>query len=74
MTTAGHVFTEQIEGTVCACGRRWVDISGVTRADIGQPHIAHVGTLNEREFEEIVAKRERDWRAAMGRREREVVP
>jgi hypothetical protein len=71
MTIAGHTFVEGIDGRVCTCGRRWVDISGVTRADIGQMHIAHAGSLNQREFDEIVEERERFWRAAMGRRERE---
>jgi hypothetical protein len=36
MTIAGHEFTERMEGRTCMCGRRWVDISGVTKEDIGK--------------------------------------
>jgi hypothetical protein len=46
-----------------------VDISGVTRDDVGKMYIAHAGSLNEREFQEIVEAKERLWRAAMGRSE-----
>ena len=67
MTIAGHSFNDTPQGRVCSCGRRWVDIMGVTRADIGKPHIAHVGNLNEREALECEAECERFWSVAMGR-------
>lgn len=55
---AGHLFG--LEGR-CACGYRFGDISGVTRADIGSGGWAHSGSLIEREYDEIVVERDRIW-------------
>ena len=57
---AGHTFpsTATSDGK-CVCGKRFSDISGVTREDIGQWHWAHSGTLLEREYDEIRAEVER---------------
>jgi hypothetical protein len=66
---AGHVFTETPDrGRACSCGRRWVDIAGSTRDDIGRPDIAHYGALSEAEFAGIEAERDRLWTISMGSR------
>ena len=65
-TPAGHTF--DLLGR-CTCGRRESDLYGVTRADIGQPNIAHVGNLTETEYLQIEKfledRREKAWRATM---------
>jgi hypothetical protein len=60
---AGHAF---VNGQ-CSCGRRWLDIQWYTKADVGQPGIAHMGNLNGPEAEQIeVTKREQDARFGLG--------
>lgn len=65
-TIAGHTFVDMMHGRVCECGRRWDEISGATRADIGKPNIAHRGDLNESEYLEIEVERDRYWNALVG--------
>lgn len=55
---AGHRFS--LEGQ-CSCGKRFGDISGVLREDIGKREIAHTDHLTENEYNQIVAERERIW-------------
>jgi hypothetical protein len=60
---AGHDFQDTSAGRVCSCGVRWVSIANATKADLNQLHVAHAGTLNERELAEIEAERARIWDA-----------
>lgn len=61
MTIAGHEFVETSRGLACECGRLWSDIASTSSDDIGKLGIAHTGSLYASEYEEIAAKRERDW-------------
>ena len=63
MTIAGHLFTDGPMGRACGCGMLWTQIAGATKDDVGRLGIAHTGALNEAELAEIVAERERIWRA-----------
>ena len=65
-TIAGHTFVVLPHARVCECGRRWVDIAGVSKSDIGKTDIAHNGALTEAEYEQIVAERERLWSVGIG--------
>ncbi len=56
---AGHTFTEQIGGRVCACGILWRHVISATREDIHKPGFAHFGGLSPTEFGEIEAERDR---------------
>ena len=67
-TIAGHYFTDSPHGRICVavlsggavCHRRWLDIRNATSADIGKPHIAHIGNLTTTEAEQIAAERDRE--------------
>ena len=63
---AGHTFDETPMGRMCVCGRRWIDICGTTKEDQGKPFIAHHGSVNAVEIEEIAAERDRIWDALCG--------
>lgn len=62
MGEAGHNWDADgrceliIAATGNPCGRKWIDIMSTKRTDIGQDGIAHIGTLNEAEYDQI-AKR-----------------
>jgi len=60
MAIAGHTY--DLSGW-CTCNRRFGDISGVTKEDIGQKGWAHTGELSQREFDEIIAERDRLYKA-----------
>jgi hypothetical protein len=63
-TIAGHTFQDTPHGRVCAgCGKRWVDLACVTRADVGKPDIAHEGNLSGNEVDQIEVEKERIWQA-----------
>lgn len=67
MMIAGHSFSETLHGLTCsACARRFVDIAGTARSDIGKLGIAHQGNLNEAEFNQIRAEVERQWELLVG--------
>ena len=63
---AGHIFRDTPHGRACSCGRRWADIASAGREDVGQPDIAHVGSLSEREVDEIQAEKLRVWETVVG--------
>ena len=51
---AGHAFNHSPgTGFVCDCGRRWNDIRGLGKAEVGQDRIAHVGSLTKYEAQSI---------------------
>ena len=56
---AGHTFS--LPGGRCSCGRRFSDISGVTRADVGLYGLAHTGALTEFEYDQIQREIARLW-------------
>ena len=58
MLIAGHTFQPGPDAR-CTCGRAWAEIAHVTDAHVGLPDLAHVGTLNAREADEIAAERAR---------------
>lgn len=68
MTIAGHDFQYTIGGRRCVtldyngaqCVRSWLEIKDCTDEDVGKPDIAHSGTLNVRELNEIRAERARE--------------
>ena len=66
---AGHTFegagsdqcctaTVVRDGETVMCGRFWTEIEDCGPDDLGKPGLAHVGTLNQAELDQIVAKRE----------------
>ena len=62
MTIAGHSFTNSAGGRVCeSCGVLWTRISGCSPEDIGELKLACTGALNQAEYDQIVAERERIW-------------
>lgn len=61
---AGHTF-DRASG-LCTCGRKFSDISGAQFENVGKEHWAHSGGLTQNEFDQIVAERERLWRALTG--------
>ena len=65
-TIAGHTFVWTGHGDICSCGKRRVDLCGITRADIGKPGWAHYGDLSAHEYEQVVAMLERMWLAGAG--------
>lgn len=67
MGIAGHVFVDEGGSLRCSCGRRWVDIMPVTRADVGKPDIAHYGSLTLNEAIECEEECERFSRLVRGR-------
>jgi hypothetical protein len=68
MTTAGHYFAADWLGRLtCGCGTRWTSIAGTTREQVGQPGIAHIGTLTATECAEIEAARDAQWLRGLGR-------
>jgi hypothetical protein len=64
MTIAGHDFTNSAGGRACqSCGLLWTRISGCRPEDIGELKLACTGALNQAEYDQIVAERERIWAA-----------
>lgn len=55
MKIAGHTFPPFHDR--CACGKNLLDLMPITRDDIGKSDIAHIGLLNETEYDEIEAYR-----------------
>lgn len=67
MNIAGHDFQHEIHGLTCStCARRFVDIAGAQRSDIGKLGIAHTGNLNKAEFNQIRAEVDRQWDLLVG--------
>lgn len=55
---AGHLFA--LDGR-CSCGKRFQDIAGAGRDQIGVVGWAHQSYLTEAEYNQIVAERDRIW-------------
>lgn len=72
---AGHTFAETENGRRCTthnnqgllCYRSWIDIKDTMENEIGQLNVAHNGTLNTSEYNEIKIERQREiddvWKA-----------
>lgn len=63
---AGHTFADTPNGKICHCGMRWDYILSARRENIGETGWAHVGALNDREYDEIEAARDKVWEALTG--------
>lgn len=62
---AGHTFGPSANAQ-CDCGQRFVDIAPATPENVGQTGWAHTGCLTAKEYEEIVAEKERIWACVAG--------
>lgn len=66
---AGHDFEHTPGGRRCKlgeCRKLWADISYVTKDDIGKSGWAHTGALNQAEYDQIVAERDRLFELGRG--------
>jgi rubredoxin len=66
-TIAGHTFEETPDGRKSkVCGKKFVDIAGVTEDQIEKTGWAHSGTLTRTEFKEIKDEVNRLWEVGKG--------
>ncbi len=56
---AGHNFEDLIDAVCVVCGRTWAELEHLTTDDVGRSDLAHTGTINAREIDEVIAERKR---------------